>query len=95
MVRIKIGRKIYEIDKHDLILDNGSCYQLVTHMDSLHPSPIISKKLFKELKAVGMVFTTEGLRIRAVKNYTANHVTYWKFNIPLMEKLGYGNEENV
>jgi len=29
MVKIKVGSNILEIDKNDLILDNGMCYQII------------------------------------------------------------------
>ena len=30
MVKLKVGRNIIELDEKDLILDNGSCYQIIT-----------------------------------------------------------------
>lgn len=30
MVKLKVGRNIFDIDENDLILDNGACYQIVT-----------------------------------------------------------------
>jgi len=91
-MELKIGRKIFNIDDKDLILDNGSCYQLITKeikkgFDSY--SPIISKKLFNNLKKCGLVFTNENLKKTAMENYKYADVTYWKFNVEQMERLGY------
>ena len=45
-IKLKVGRDILEIDKNDLILDNGACYQIITKevgkINCRH-SPIMSK----------------------------------------------------
>lgn len=33
MVKLIVGRNVFDIDKDDLILDNGACYILVTKKD--------------------------------------------------------------
>lgn len=53
MIKLKIGRKIYELDSKDIILDNGVCYQIITQKDTKGFSwsyPVMSKKLFNDLK---------------------------------------------
>lgn len=30
MVKLKVGRNVFDIDDNDLILDNGACYQIIT-----------------------------------------------------------------
>lgn len=52
-MELKVGRRIIDIDENDLILDNGACYQIVTKeigTGFYKPSPVMSKKLFNELK---------------------------------------------
>ena len=92
MVKLKVGRDIIELDNKDLILDNGACYQIVTQkvrkgFDSHYPK--MSKKLFNDLKNLEVIFTSEGLRQDAINKYGSSVITYWKFNIERMQKLGY------
>lgn len=92
MVKLKVGRNVFDIDKNDLILDNGACYQIITkRLSSGHNKycPIMSKKLFAELKKCELIFTSEGLRQAAIKKYGGNVVTFWKFNVDEMKKMGY------
>ncbi len=30
MIKIKVGKNILDINKDDLILDNGACFQIIT-----------------------------------------------------------------
>ena len=96
MVKLKVGRNIIEIDEKDLILDNGACYQIITksvpyRRNGLYSeiSPVMSKKLFTQLKGIGMIFTNDALEKQSINHYQMSGVTFWKFNIPLMERLGY------
>ena len=92
MVRLQVGRNIIELDNKDLILDNGACYQIITKEIGSgfnKRSPIMSKKLFNDLKRLELVFTNEGLKQNAIKKYSMNVVTYWKFDVERMQKLGY------
>lgn len=90
--KIKVGRKIFTIQESDLILDNGSCYQILRQNNEgkyrLYND--LSKKLFHELRSLGGVFTSEGLRLQAFQNYQSERYTYWKFDIEYMVKhLGF------
>lgn len=92
MFKLKVGRKILDISENDLILDNGACYQIVTQrigngFDKVCPR--MSKKLFNDLKNTELIFTSEELRQAAIKKYGTSVITYWKFNIERMQKLGY------
>ncbi len=92
MVKLKVGRNIFDIDENDLILDNGACYQIITKKIGFgfnKSTPIMSKKLFKDLKKCELIFTSEGLRQAAVKKYGNNVVAFWKFDINQMKKMGY------
>lgn len=95
MIKLKVGRDTIELDDKDLILDNGACYQIVTKeiqkgYDKYHKCPPrMSKKLFHDLKKLGLVFTSEELRQSAIKRYGTHVITYWKFDIEKMQKLGY------
>lgn len=92
MVKLKVGRNIFDIDENDLILDNGACYILVTKKvmkDYSECSPTVSKKLFNDLKKCGLIFTSEGLRQNAIKKYGNHVVAFWKFDVEQMKKMGY------
>lgn len=92
MVKLKVGRKILDISENDLILDNGACYQIVTQTIGSgfnKACPRMSKKLFNDLKNTELIFTSEELRQAAIKKYGTSVITYWKFNIERMQKLGY------
>lgn len=49
----------------------------------------MSKKLFNDLRKLELIFTNEGLKQDAIKKYDSSVITYWKFNIEKMQKLGY------
>lgn len=92
MVKLKVGRNILDIDENDLILDNGACYPIITKKIGSgfnKTSPIMSKKLFNDLKKTEFIFTSEGLRLAAIKQYGNHVMTFWKFNINRMQKMGY------
>lgn len=92
VVKLKVGKNIFDIDENDLILDNGACYILVTQeiiKNYSSYSPTVSKKLFTDLKKSELIFTSEGLRQAAIKRYGNSVVTFWKFNIRQMRKMGY------
>lgn len=92
MVKLKVGRNIFDIDEKDLILDNGACYILVTKKvmkGYSKGSPTISKQLFGNLKKCGLIFTCELLRQNAIEKYGNHAVTFWKFDVDRMKKMGY------
>ena len=91
MVKIKVGRNILDINENDLILDNGACYQIITKRIRFgfnESIPVMSKKLFSDLKKCELIFTSEGLRQAAIEKYGNHVVTFWKFNIVQMQKMG-------
>lgn len=92
MVKLKVGRNVLDIDYNDLILDNGACYQIITKRVGFgfnESIPVMSKKLFNDLKKCEFIFTSEGLREAAIKKYGNSVVTFWKFDIEQMQKMGY------
>lgn len=92
VVKLKVGRNILDIDENDLILDNGSCYQIITKRISFGFNEsilVMSKKLFTDLKKCELIFTSEGLRQAAIGKYGTHVVTFWKFNVEQMQKMGY------
>ena len=43
----------------------------------------------KEKDSRKLIFTNEELKQDAIKRYGVSSVTYWKFNIEKMQRLGY------
>ncbi len=92
MVKLKVGRNVLEIDENDLILDNGACYQIITKEIGYafnKSIPIMSKKLFNDLKKCELIFTSEELRQAAIKKYGNHVIAFWKFNVHRMKEVGY------
>lgn len=92
MVKLKVGRNVFDIDDNDLILDNGVCYQIITKeirkgFDRITPK--MSSKLFNDLKKCELIFTSEGLRQAAIKKYGNHVMTFWRFDVDQMKKMGY------
>ena len=78
MVKLKVGRNIFDIDDNDLILDNGACYILVTKKITKNYSscsPTVSKKLFNDMKKCDVIFRIETGCNRAI----------WKFCCDILE----------
>jgi len=95
-IKLKVGRGIFNIDENDIIMDNGACYQLITkeigHGWNKYP-PRVSKKMFKDLKTVGFIFTNDKLDKYAKERYSVK-VTLYKFNIEAMKKNWGAYESN-
>lgn len=92
MVKLKVGRNILDIDENDLILDNGACYLIVTKRVGIgfnKSIPVMSKKLFGDLQKCELIFTSEALRQVAIEKYGDSVVTFWKFDVNQMQKMGY------
>lgn len=54
LLKLKIGRNVYEITENDRFMDNGYCVQLMTQskeisVSGFSPNPVLSKKAIKEL----------------------------------------------
>lgn len=87
-VELKVGRDVFEIREDDLILDDGSCYQLATRRilrSSGYCKPTVSKVLFSKLKRKGFIYTNKELKRMAIENYQIANFTYWKFDINKMK----------
>ena len=94
---IKIGRNIYDVNERDLLLDNGSCFQLVTRitgigLDSQSPAKL-SKKLVKDLKKSNVIYTNDDLKMAAESRYYSG-MTFWKFDIKKMKQLTEEEKSN-
>jgi hypothetical protein len=91
-VEMKIGRYITQIGKNDLILDNGASVRVMTrgHFDGWHSVPLtVSKKLFKDLKTCAFIFVDEEKTKQANAGYESPWLTYYRFDIDRMVKMGY------
>ena len=87
---LKVGRDILDINEKDIILDKGSCYQIITkEVGKLWEtySPIISKSLFSKLNKCGAVYTNEMLKKKAFERYHSNSCTFWAFDMKKLEEF--------
>lgn len=84
-IKITIRGKEYFVDETDLILDNGACYQLITRQVSYIDGspPLLSKKLFKDLKTCGFIYTDDELKEKCKKMFFGNCDLY-RFDIEKM-----------
>lgn len=87
-IQLKIGRNVFNVDKNDLVFDNGFCQQLITKYISHGYNkevPVLSKKLFADLKKL------EFLIIYTPKSdkYKSYNGTFYRFDIERMKKYGY------
>ena len=90
MAELKVGRNILDINEKDVILDNGTCYQIITKRVGSgwsECSPIVSKNLFKKLQKCGAIYTNDTLKKEAVKTYKTDIFVYWMFNIKKLEEF--------
>lgn len=91
-IKMKIGRYITHINKNDLILDNGASIRVMTRgcFDGWHTVPLkMSKKLFKDLKTCAFIFVDEEKTKQANVGYEKPWLTYYRFDIDRMIKVGY------
>lgn len=94
-VQIKIGRRVFCVSEDDIVLDSGSIVQLITqgYTDGWYMvCPKLSKKLFKDLKALLILYTDAELEEYTKKHYPYPDTKCYKFDIPRMIKLGYPTE---
>lgn len=98
MVKLKIGKRVYNIDNKDIILDNSSCQMILTkkigYGQYRHSVLTIGKTLFNKLKSKGMIYTNDKLKEISNNRYGSNAYTYYKFNIEKMIENGYGEAED-
>lgn len=92
-VLIKINRFVKPIGRNDLILDNGGCIHVITQCgfwgDYRYSPLLMSKKLFKDLKACSFIFVDEELTKNANKDYAEPFFTYYRFDIDRLISSGY------
>lgn len=88
-IKLKIGRKVYNIGADDILMDNGVSVQLTTQngpfRDWAYTVPVLSKKLFKDLKTCCFIFEDQEL----TKKYGNSKLVYYRFNIERMIEVGY------
>lgn len=90
-VRLKIGREICTINESDIVMDNGSCVQLISrkkHQVWNLYSINMSKKMFSDLKKNGYLYTNKELEDMAAEKYYSSVVLY-KFDVERMKQAGY------
>lgn len=90
-IELKIGHHIFAISEQDMVLDNGSCAQVITQKlfkGWNEYSPTMSKKLFRDMKNLGFLYTNDELEDRCHKKY-GDFCTFYAFNIPAMLRAGF------
>lgn len=90
-LQLKIGRKTFNIDDNDVIMDNGAIIQVITKKTGYgwNAYPLkMSKKLYNELRKFEFLYTDEDLKRYSIEKYHGE-VTLYKFNIEKMKKCGY------
>ena len=97
-MELKIGREIYDVSERDLLLDNGSCFQLVTQITGIgldsRSQAKLSKKLVKDLKKSNSIYTNDDLKMAAEARYGCSGMTFWKFDIEKMKQLAEEEKSN-
>lgn len=98
-IELKIGHRTFAISEKDLILDNGNCAQVITQKifkGWSEYSPTMSKKMFRDMKNLGFLYTNDELETLCHKKY-GDFCVFYAFNIPAMLRAGYipmsNNEE--
>ena len=90
-IELKIGHRIFAITEKDLVLDNGKCAQVVTQEISKgwqDYTPVMSKKMFKDMKKLGFLYTNDELKEQCHKNHE-DFCTFYAFDVPAMIRAGY------
>lgn len=90
-IELKIGHHTFGITEKDLVLDNGSCAQVITQAifkDWHDYPPKMSKKMFKDMKKLGFLYTNDELNGPCHKRY-GEFCTLYAFDIPAMIRAGY------
>lgn len=91
-IKLKVGRKIFDIGKNDVIFSNGACYQISTQIinSGFHQTcPIISKTQVKSLLKCGFIYTNDKLKELAIERYHMKDACFYRFNVELMSENGY------
>lgn len=90
-IELKLGHQIFKVSEKDLILDNGKVALLITQYRTKNWSrfsPTMSKKMFKDLKKFGYLYTNDKLQEHCQENYHSC-CTLYAFNIQRMLQDGY------
>ena len=92
MANLKVGREIYDINKNDIVLFNGACWQLITRKvfrDWYEYSPTMSKTLCKKLLNKNVLVLTKKEGEYQTASGEQMGLYYYKFDIDkLNEFLG-------
>lgn len=90
---MKIGRYIKNIGENDIVLDNGSCIQVITQtgaFQDFHYSTLsMSKKLFNELRKFDLLYLDVEKTKKESRGFNPPKLFYFRFNIEKMERMGY------
>ena len=84
---LKIGRRIFNVNNTDLILDNGACYILLTkkYFDNYSQvSPTVPKTTIKKLMKFGALEKTDKKYI-GWNGKPCENMTIYRFNIEALK----------
>lgn len=88
-IKLNINNKLYNIDENNLILDNKKCYQIITE-GTINSTVIrLPKKMFKQYKLNGLIYTNDNLKELAKQKFFGDCILY-RFDATKMIEAGYG-----
>lgn len=79
---IKCGRKEYEVNEHDILLFNGSCWQLITKKERKgygFATPVVSKTLCNKLLKENKIYMFRKEKEYVTENGKQMGLYYYRF----------------
>ena len=80
-MKIKCGRKEFEVNSNDIIMDNGNVYQLITQKirkGYYDYNPQIAKNVFKSLLKAGKIYKTD-MKYKNAFGVISESIVLYKF----------------
>lgn len=90
MANLKVGRKIFDINKNDIVLFNGACWMLTTRKIKSgwnEITPSISKTLCEKLLKKNILILIKKEKEYVTSNGKQMGMYYYKFDIDKLNKF--------
>lgn len=97
MAKLKIGRKTFEITEKDVVLFNGSCWQLISqkvYRDWHYYSPSMSKVLCEKLLKKDVLILVKSKDEFTTQSGKQMGLYYYKFNMDKLQEYLSSEEDN-